>query len=124
MSDYISRAKAIEALHEWETKHEWDYWIEQHQTEIGAVSPSIVIEKLPAEDVPVKCIATVQFDKDALEEIVNKTIIRCKDCKYFEYDHPYVIEGVPVLGHQVCNAWGDGCKTDENGWCFLGERKK
>ena len=33
-------------------------------------------------------------------------IIRCKDCKHFEYDHPYVIHGVPVLGHEVCNAWG------------------
>ena len=50
-------------------------------------------------------------------------IIRCKDCKHFEYDHPYVIHGVPVLGHEVCNAWGDGCKTDENGYCFLAERR-
>lgn len=50
-------------------------------------------------------------------------IIRCKECKHFEYDHAYVIQGVPVLGHEVCNAWGDGCKTDENGWCFLAERR-
>jgi len=50
-------------------------------------------------------------------------IIRCKDCKHFEYDHPYVIQGVPILGHEVCNAWGDGCKTDENGYCFLAERR-
>ena len=50
-------------------------------------------------------------------------IVRCKDCKHFEYDHPYIIQGIPVLGHEVCNAWGDGCKTDENGWCFLAERR-
>lgn len=50
-------------------------------------------------------------------------IIRCKDCKHFEYDHPYIIQGIPVLGHEVCNAWGDGCKTDENGYCFMAERK-
>ena len=50
-------------------------------------------------------------------------IIRCKDCKHFEYDHPYIIQGVPVLGHEVCNAWGDGCKTDENGYCFMAERR-
>jgi len=50
-------------------------------------------------------------------------VIRCKDCKHFEYDHPYVIQGVPVLGHEVCNAWGNGCKTDENGYCFLAERR-
>ena len=50
-------------------------------------------------------------------------IIRCKDCKHFEYDHPYIIQGIPVLGHEVCNAWGDGCKTDENGYCFMAERR-
>ena len=50
-------------------------------------------------------------------------IIRCKDCKHFEYDHPYIIQGIPVLGHEVCNAWGDGCKTDQNGYCFMGERR-
>lgn len=50
-------------------------------------------------------------------------IIRCKDCKYFEYDHPYIIQGIPVLGHEVCNAWGGGCKTDENGYCFMAERR-
>lgn len=50
-------------------------------------------------------------------------IIRCKDCKHFEYDHLYIIQGIPVLGHEVCNAWGDGCKTDENGYCFMAERR-
>ena len=50
-------------------------------------------------------------------------IIHCKDCKHFEYDHPYIIQGVPVLGHEVCSAWGDGCKTDANGYCFLAERR-
>lgn len=51
-------------------------------------------------------------------------VIRCKDCKYFEYDHPYIIQGVPVLGHEVCTAWGDGCKTSEDGYCFLAERRE
>lgn len=50
-------------------------------------------------------------------------IIRCKDCKYFEYDHLYVVQNIPVVGHLVCNKWGDGCKTDENGYCFLAERR-
>ena len=50
-------------------------------------------------------------------------IIRCKECKHFHYDMPYVIQGIPVLGHEVCDAWGDGCKTDENGYCFLAERR-
>ena len=56
-------------------------------------------------------------------EDAKAEIVRCKDCKHFEYDHPYIIQGIPVLGHEVCNAWGDGCKTDENGWCFLAERR-
>ena len=51
-------------------------------------------------------------------------VTRCRDCKHFEYDHPYVIQGVPVLGHLVCNRWGDGCKTDEDGFCFMGERRE
>ena len=55
-------------------------------------------------------------------EVETKELIRCHECKHFEYDHPYVIQGVPVLGHEVCNVWGNGCKTDENGWCFLAER--
>lgn len=56
------------------------------------------------------------------EEVVGE-LIRCKDCKFFEYDHPYVIQGMPILGHEVCNKWGNGCKTNENGWCFLAERR-
>lgn len=62
---------------------------------------------------------------DIIKELppAKPEIIRCRDCKHFEYDHPYVIQGVPVLGHEVCSAWGDGCKTDENGYCFLAERR-
>ena len=65
----------------------------------------------------------------AVQEVINglpsaqPEIIRCRDCKHFEYDHPYIIQGIPVLGHEVCNAWGDGCKTDENGYCFMAERR-
>ena len=70
---------------------------------------------------------------EALEKVKNATpmvlppeqpeIVRCKDCKYFEYDHPCMIQGVPVLGHLVCIKWGNGCRTDEDGFCFMGERK-
>ena len=51
-------------------------------------------------------------------------IIRCKDCGHFHYDMPYVIQGVPVLGHEVCDFWGDGCKTSENGYCSFAERRE
>lgn len=50
-------------------------------------------------------------------------VVRCKDCIHFELDKPYIIQGVPVFGHEVCNAWGNGCKTDQNGFCFMGERR-
>lgn len=50
-------------------------------------------------------------------------VVRCKDCKHFHYDMPYVIQGIPVLGHKVCDFWGDGCKTDENGFCSYAERR-
>ena len=26
-------------------------------------------------------------------------------------------------GHEVCDKWGDGCKTSENGFCFMAERR-
>lgn len=57
--------------------------------------------------------------------IHTKPLIRCRDCKHFHYDMPYVIQGIPVLGHEVCDFWsdGDGCKTSENGFCSYAERR-
>lgn len=47
---------------------------------------------------------------------------RCKDCKYFEYDSVAKVDGVPlIIAHEICNRWGDGCKTREDGYCFLFE---
>lgn len=65
----------------------------------------------------------VQDNEERTEYVMRQELIRCKDCKHFEYDHPYIIQGIPVLGHEVCNKWGDGCKTDENGYCFMAERR-
>ena len=55
--------------------------------------------------------------------VSSKPLIRCKDCKHFHYDMPYVIQGIPVFGHEVCDFWGDGCKTSENGFCSYAERR-
>ncbi len=53
-----------------------------------------------------------------------ETIIHCKDCKYFEYDVVANVDGIPlIVAHEMCNKWGDGCKTSEDGYCFLAERK-
>ena len=75
----------------------------------------------------------VNLPDDWIEQIMNRLrndpesewveIVRCKDCKHFHYDMPYVIQGIPVLGHEVCDFWGDGCKTSENGFCSYAERR-
>lgn len=46
----------------------------------------------------------------------------CKDCKYFEYDKMMRVDGIPrIVTLEICNKWGDGCKTKEEGYCFLFE---
>ena len=48
----------------------------------------------------------------------------CKNCKFFEYDTVAKVDGIPlIVGHEICHKWGDGCKTSENGYCFLYEGK-
>ena len=49
----------------------------------------------------------------------------CKDCKYFEYDSVAKVDAIPlIIAHEICNRWGDGCKTREDGYCFLFEPKE
>ena len=49
----------------------------------------------------------------------------CKDCKYFEHDSVARIDGIPlIVAHEICSRWGDGCKTKEDGYCFLFEEKE
>jgi len=58
----------------------------------------------------------------AIEALNQPEIIRCKDCKFFEYDHVENVDGIPlIVAHRICLRWGDGCKTNENGYCFLFE---
>jgi len=53
---------------------------------------------------------------------VNPQIGYCKGCKYFEYDSLAKVDGIPlIVAHEICNRWGDGCKTKEDGYCFLYE---
>lgn len=49
----------------------------------------------------------------------------CKDCKHFESDSWMKVNGVPlIVAHEICKKWGDGCKTSEEGYCFMYERKE
>lgn len=58
----------------------------------------------------------------AVERIPCIEIGRCGKCKYFETDYVSKVDGVPlIVAHTICRRWGDGCKTRENGWCFLFE---
>ena len=66
---------------------------------------------------------SMALDKIRQLPTVEPEIIRCKDCRHFHYDMPYVIQGISVLGHEVCDFWGDGCKTSENGFCSFAERR-
>lgn len=51
-------------------------------------------------------------------------VIRCRDCKYFEYDSISVVNGIPLIsGHLICSRWAGGCKTMEDGYCHLAKRK-
>lgn len=49
----------------------------------------------------------------------------CKECKYLEYDRVVNVDGIPIIvAHEICKRWGDGCKTKEDGYCFLYEPKE
>lgn len=51
-------------------------------------------------------------------------LVRCKNCKYFELDHFDNANGIPLItAHEICTRWGEGCKTDSNGFCFLAEQE-
>lgn len=50
---------------------------------------------------------------------------RCRDCKYFEYNSVANVDGIPlIVAHEICSKWGDGCKSSEDGYCFLFEPKE
>lgn len=50
-------------------------------------------------------------------------LIRCKDCRYFEreYDQRFRLEEIYRI-HNYCAYWKS--ITDENGYCFMGEKRK
>lgn len=63
--------------------------------------------------------------ENGIEAIVfYRSIVKCKDCKYFEYNAMTNFEEIPlIMGHEVCMKWAGGCKSNENGFCFMGERR-
>lgn len=66
------------------------------------------------------CMVVFSSDIASAPTIDAVEVVRCKDCKYFELNH---WDGIIITAHEICNKWADGCKTNKDGYCFLGERK-
>lgn len=59
----------------------------------------------------------------AVDALRQEIVIRCKDCRYFETDHWEKVNEIPlIVAHEICTRWGGGCKTAEDGYCFMAER--
>lgn len=93
-----------------------------------AVSRQAVIDTIYHEfsgenlDIDFAKVLLLQRKIKALPSVNQQKIGYCKDCKYFEYDSVAKVGGIPlIVAHEICNKWGDGCKTSEEGFCFLFE---
>ena len=55
---------------------------------------------------------------------MQKDVVLCKDCKHFKKDAWGEINGIPlIVAHKVCMFWCGGCKTREDGFCFMGVKR-
>lgn len=95
-----------------------------------AISRQAVLNTLDKMDDALDEDRTVETYKMLLIECVSvlpsvtpkQKMGRCKDCKYFEYDSVAKVDGIPlIVAHEICSKWGGGCKTKEDGYCFLYE---
>ena len=85
------------------------------------------IERLK-EGAPFSAIYNEDYEKAislAIKALETLDLIRCKHCKYYVEDVVNeVIPGVPIImEHTMCTKWGNGCKTDPDGYCFLAEKE-
>lgn len=76
-------------------------------------------------------IKALQYDRGQYEKGYadrDAEIVRCKDCKFFEYDHWEETKfGRIIVAHGICTKWASssgGCATSEHGFCFLGDKKE
>ena len=116
MTDLVERQAVLDAIHLFFTE-EIDK-IPTKKTEDGEV---YVIHK---------CQPLFEMNKvlckriKALPSVSTERTGHCKDCKYFEYDSMAKVDGIPlIVAHEICSKWGDGCKTREDGYCFLFEQR-
>lgn len=95
--DYISRDDAIDCVL-------GQYCASSDETEEALGNAIEEIKKRPAADVV--------------------EVIRCKDCKYFSLDKWGKVNDIPlIVAHEICDFWGEGCKTDKDAYCSFAERR-
>lgn len=50
-------------------------------------------------------------------------VIRCKECKYFNLNKWGKVNDTPlIMAHEICDFWGNGCKTNSDAYCSFAER--
>ena len=87
-------------------------WIAEFELEDGDIMPEHMDLEYKGARIDFHCRPLEQEPKTG----------HCKDCKYYEYDSVAKVDVVPlIVAHEICSRWGDGCKTNENGYCFLFE---
>ena len=82
-------------------------------------------ERKEAIDFAIACLKTDEAYQLEYENRDAVEVVRCKDCKHFELDKFENVNGIRlIVAHEICNFWGDGCKTHVNGYCFSGVKKE
>ena len=112
VNDVISRKRTIDSFYGWKQEN-----LFYHP---NSKCKSIPFDEVIAiiEEVPPAVETTMKLSSDTVE------VVRCKDCKHFELDHWVNVNGQPlIVAHEICAAWGGGCKTKPDGYCNMGERK-
>ena len=115
--DYISREVVIETIHRYfnevlsllPTQINGGYEVYLNTERVNALLAENkalceLIKALPAADVV--------------------EVIRCKDCKYFNLNKWGKVNDIPlIVAHEICDFWGNGCKTDKDAYCSFVERR-
>lgn len=108
----------------------WDLVQEPCEDAISRQAANILVDELARAISDERCyISRGRSTASIMQDILDLPPVKpqektghCKDCKYFEYDSVAKVDGIPlIVAHEICSKWGDGCKTKEDGYCFLFE---
>lgn len=104
-------------------------WSNKDSIEMPTTTTSDYIKREDAIGVLMETIAPPSIMLDTLtmrmDNIPSVDVVRCKDCKWFNLNKWAEVDGVQIIvGHEICDFWGGGCKTQEDGYCSYGEREE